>query len=287
MFILYATNLTHCNILYLRYKYLIRLNILHGMHFKKSVFAHWVIGSVLTVSFMIHTKSRLLCTGITVLITLQTILIGLDWSTSPGEDGHLRKLYVCFPADSYNYRAASPRLFLCKQPWHLSRGALGNAARRFFCSRLISSAIPPFTSWMFQASTCSLVLSHSRCKELCHRFKKGFGTGQRCCCMFFPGWTNQQQWKGWTGLSAKEERCQTQSSCRVYIWTLTKPQMLLLQCSRESFSRESFSWTFALQQITALWLNLERTKHQVNNNPWRTVKCFPNDYSEKICIKQD
>lgn len=101
------------------------------------------------------------------------------------------------------------------------RGALGNAARRCFCSRLNSSPrsflqLPPFTSWVFQPSTCSLMLSQNRCKELCHRSKIGFGTGQRCCCMFFPGWTNQQQWWGWTGLLAKEERwCQTQRSCRV------------------------------------------------------------------------
>lgn len=31
---------------------------------------------------------------------MQTNLIGLDWSTSAGEDRHLRELYACFPAAS-------------------------------------------------------------------------------------------------------------------------------------------------------------------------------------------
>lgn len=135
MFILYTTDLTHCNILYLRYKDLIRLNILQGLHLKKVWICSLSHLSVLTVSFLINISCvlRLFHSHADWFDRLR-LVHKRRWGRAPES---CRCVFQLIP---YNHRAASPRLFLLKQPWSLSRGALGNAAGRCFCSRLSSSA---------------------------------------------------------------------------------------------------------------------------------------------------
>lgn len=75
---------------------------------------------------------------------MQTNLIGLDWSTSAGEDRHLRELYACFPAASLQPQSS------------------------------ILKTLPP------QTALVPLQRGIADVKKLCHRFKKGFGTESRC-----------------------------------------------------------------------------------------------------------
>lgn len=129
------------------------------------------------------------------------------------------------------------------------------------------SSLPPSHP---RCSTCSLGLSHNRCKELS-------STGQRCCCMLSPGWTNQRQW--W-GLWAKEDAVKNTED-------LQDLHMNTENATDAPGSWESFSSTFPSQQITALWLNLQHTKHQVNNNPLEDCRVFSKSPRWKICAKWD
>lgn len=162
---------------------------------------------------------------------MQTNLIGLDWSTSAGEDRHLRELYACFPAASLQPQSS------------------------------ILKTLPPQTALVPLQRGIADVKKHSVIvsrKDLVQRA----GVDGRMRQMLLhvvrlDGPFRKGRW------------CQTQRTCRVYIWTFTNvasaaTQLRILQLNFPFAGNHS---PVILSMLNVRWITI----------PWRTVKCFPSD----------